>query len=89
MSIRFNPRLVGKQVRAFNLDNDVGSEIDREGGDNKSKFVNELLREALERRRHDKLLTKSVVEFSEGTTAVMVTCLVLWIFQFVVTTVLG
>lgn len=55
MSLRHNGRLVGKQVRAFNLDYEIGAQIDSEaallGPREKSALVNELLREALERRK--------------------------------------
>lgn len=78
-------RDVGKQVRAFNLDNDVSVAIDHEAGigGNKSALVNELLKEALEARSaHRRKVGRVAVEFAQATATMMVT---LAIFALTVT----
>lgn len=76
-----------KQVRAFNLDHDLGSDIDAEAallGPNKaSALVNELLREALKRRKENRIpgaVMKAAViagESAAGVLLVTVVCFAL------------
>lgn len=86
MSTRRNGSVVGKQVRAFNLDHEVGAAIDAEadllGPDKKSALVNQLLREALERRRNERVLQRTVVQFGEGTSILAVSIAILGVVSF-------
>lgn len=79
---------MGKQVRAFNLDHDVGSAIDAEadflGPDKKSALVNQLLREALERRRNERFVKRTVLQFAEGTAALSVGIGLFWVVSYIV-----
>lgn len=82
MSFRSNGGNVGKQVRSFYLDHEVGAEIDAEAsklGPNKaSKLVEDLLREALANRRKDRYATTVAIQFSEVTSTLLVFTLSLW-----------
>ncbi len=72
---------MGKQVRSFNLDNEVGNAIDKEaemlGSSKKSELVNELLKEALERRAKVRF-TKSAVTLTEGIAVGTSVLILLW-----------
>lgn len=72
---------VGKQVRAFTLDHDIGAAIDTEaellGPDKRSALVNQLLREALQRRYKEREVRITVVQFAEATAALLVVVLAL------------
>lgn len=73
---------MGKYVRAFNLDQEVGSAIDSEAerlGPNKaSALVNELLKEALARRRNDRLANKVILQVSEATASLIAVVITFW-----------
>lgn len=85
MSTIRNEGVVGKQVRAFNLDHEVGAAIDAEadllGPDKKSALVNQLLREALERRRTERVVRRTVVQFGESTAVLASTITLLWVIS--------
>ena len=73
---------MSKQVRAFNLDSEIGAAIDAEAGTdgNRSALVNALLKEALDARFKQRKLVKTVAQFGEATSSLMVTVLVLGLF---------
>lgn len=71
-----------KQVRSFNLDNEVGNAIDEEarmlGQDKKSQLVNELLKEALDRRAKLRF-ARETITVAEGVAVGTALLVVLWI----------
>lgn len=69
-----------RKVCAFNLDNDIVKSIQADAQSNKSRLVNELLREALEARAKSKAFKNTVLEFSEATSTLMVSFLILGLF---------
>lgn len=70
-----------KQVRSFYLDTEIGNAIDHEAesltNGKKSELVNELLKEALDRRARARF-TKSAATLTEGISAGAGVLLILW-----------
>lgn len=74
---------VGKQVRSFNIEHEIGKAIDREAemvGPNKaSQVVNELLKEALAHRQEVRArFEKVALDAAEGASLLTSVLLVLW-----------
>ncbi len=72
---------MGKQVRSFYLDHQVGALMDEEAtltGKSASALVEELLKEALARRRAVKAVKNAVLDFSQATATMISVVIVLW-----------